>query len=81
MAMKRLTLELPQEQYDFLQKEANLSDTTISGLLRKFIETQRYMIPKPVLKDFSNDSFAQRSGSFNGPPNLSENHDQDLYSS
>jgi hypothetical protein len=76
--MKRLTLELPADQYDFLRKEAGARGTTISGLIRKLIEESRRRILQNAFGD-ATDPLIGRKGSFDGPADLAENHDDYAY--
>jgi hypothetical protein len=78
MATKRLTLELSVDQYDFLRKEAGVMRTTISGLIRKLIEERRLRLVKEFVRNEA-DPLYSRSGSFDGPSDLAENHDHYLY--
>jgi hypothetical protein len=78
MAMKRLTLELSIDQYDFLCKEARVMGTTIAGLIRKLIEESRRRLLQEALRNEA-DPLSGRKGSFDGPADLAENHDHYLY--
>jgi hypothetical protein len=78
MATKRLTLELPVDQYDFLRREADAGRTTISALIRTLIEESRLRLAKEAGRR-ATDSLSNRSGSFDGPADLAENHDHYLY--
>ena len=78
MAMKRLTLELSVDQYDFLRREADAGRTTISGFIRKLIEESRLRLAKEAVRK-GTDPLYSREGSFDGPANLAENHDHYLY--
>jgi len=78
ITMKRLTLELPTEQYDFLRREAEASRTTVSGLIRRLIDERRdFLLREAVLRE--TDPLYDRRGSFDGPADLAENHDAYLY--
>ena len=78
MATKRLTLELPVDQYDYLRKEADARRTTVSGLIRKLIEESRFGQIKEAVRREA-DPLYDRRGSFNGPSDLADNHDGYLY--
>ena len=78
IAMKRLTLELPLDQYDFLRKEAAGMGTTVAGLIRKLIDERRRRLFKEALHHEA-DPLYGRQGSFDGPADLAENHDRYLY--
>ena len=79
MATKRLTIELPIDQYEFHRKEATTAGTTITGLIRKLIEDCRYRFPEEAHANYQTDSLSQRRGSFDGPADLAEHHDRYLY--
>jgi hypothetical protein len=76
---KRLNIELPFEQYEFLQKEAAERGLTISALLRHLIQARQPRPSKDNRGGCTDDSFSLRRGSFDGPPNLAEEHDRTLY--
>lgn len=80
MATKRLTIELPFDQYEFLRKEAAHRGMTISGLIRQLIEDSRAH-PAEAISTYAEDPFSRRDGSFEGPPDLAEHHDLYLYGS
>lgn len=79
MANKRLTVELPAVQYDFLQQEANRTGTTIVGLIRRLIDDFRLHISEVASKNYQTDPLYKRRGSFDGPADLAEHHDHYLY--
>lgn len=79
MGTKRLTIELSVDQYELLRKQANITGTTVSGFIRKLIDDLRLNLPKEARKRYQTDPFYRRRGSFDGPEDLSENHDQYLY--
>ena len=79
MAAKRLTIELPVDQHEFLQREANRTGTTVAGLIRKLIDDFRLHLSQEAFKNYQADPFYQRRGSFDGPDDLSEHHDRYLY--
>lgn len=81
MAVKRLTIELPQEQYDFLRKQAVAEKKTTVGFLRHLIQECRIRVPEAAGTHYRIDPFFQRRGSFDGPSDLSEHHDRELYGS
>jgi hypothetical protein len=78
MATKRLTLELSLDHYDFLRREADARRTTISGIIRKLIEDCRLSLVKEAIRREA-DPLYSRSGSFDGPSDLAENHNGYLY--
>lgn len=79
MATKRLTIELPLDQYEFLLKEAGASGITISGFIRKLIQGSRCRLADEAAKNYQSDPLFRRRGVFDGPEDLSENHDRYLY--
>jgi hypothetical protein len=79
MATKRLTIELSIDQYEVLRKQANSTGTTVTGFLRKLIEEFRVRVPEEARKNYRNDPLYKIRGSFDGPKDLSENHDHYLY--
>jgi hypothetical protein len=79
MATKRLTLELPQDQYEFIRHQATVSGTTVSAMIRSLIERCRLNVPANARRAYRSDPFAQRRGSFEGPPDLASHHDEYLY--
>jgi len=79
MAVKRLNIELPIEQYEFLRQEAGAKKTTISQLLRDLVDQRRISSLNAAKKNYTNDPFFQRKGSFDGPVDLAEKHDSYLY--
>lgn len=79
MATKRLNIELPSEQYEFLRWEANAFGKTVTKVLRELIQEEQKRVTDKASKDYEHDPFYRRSGSFNGPSDLSENHDHYLY--
>ncbi len=81
MAVKRLTIELPQEQYDFLRKQAIAEKTTTVGFIRSPIPECRTRIPEKTSRRYRADPFYRRRGSFDGPSDLAEHHDRALYGS
>jgi len=79
MAVKRLTIELPIDQYEFLRKEADITGTTIAGFIRRLIEDCRGQPPGTAHETYHTDPLSQRQGSFDGPADLAEHHDRYLY--
>lgn len=79
MATKRLTVELLQEQYEFVRQQAMASGTTIVGIIRSLIDTRRLTLPREARNRYRLDPFCRRRGSFAGPADLAERHDQYLY--
>jgi len=79
MSAKRLNIELPVEQYEFLRQEAEAKKTTISQFLRDLIDQRKKSSAKAAKRNFTKDPFFQRKGSFDGPPDLAAKHDSYLY--
>jgi hypothetical protein len=79
MATKRLTIELSVDQYETLQEQAKANGTSVSGFLRRMIDEFRLRPPTEAQKKYQTDPLYKRRGSFDGPENLSENHDHYLY--
>lgn len=79
MPAKRLNIELPIEQYEFLRQEAGAKKTTISQLLRDLVDQRRRSSVKAAKRNYAKDPFFQRKGSFDGPVDLAEKHDSYLY--
>jgi hypothetical protein len=79
MTNKRLTIELPVDQHNFLQKEAAARGMTVSALIRELIQDRRARPPEEIRAMLPTDSFSRRQGSFDGPPDLAEQHDHYLY--
>ncbi len=79
MFKKRLNIELPIDQYELLRKQANTTGTTVTGIIRKLIDDFRLHLPVEVRKNYQNDPLYKMRGSFDGPKDLSENHDHYLY--
>lgn len=81
MPVKRLTIELPQEQYEFLRKQAVAEKTTTVGFIRSLINECRIRVPDATRTPYRVDAFYRRRGSFDGPSDLAAQHDRDLYGS
>lgn len=79
MANKRLTIELPVDQHEFLRKEAAARGMTVSVLIRQLIQDCRVRPPETIRAILAADGFCRRHGSFDGPPDLAEGHDRYLY--
>jgi hypothetical protein len=79
MATKRLNIELPAEEYDSLWKEAAARGLTISELVRHLLEAHRTLPSEENREMHLRDSLSRRQGSFDGPPDLAEQHDRYLY--
>ena len=79
MPAKRLNIELPIEQYEFLCQEAEAKKTTISRLLRDLIDQRKESSTKAAKRNYAKDPFFQRKGSFDGPADLAGQHDSFLY--
>jgi len=79
MATKRLTIELSVDHYELLRKQANATGTTVSAFIRRLIDDFRLRLPEEARKNYQNDPLYKMRGSFNGPKDLSKDHDQYLY--
>ena len=79
MAVKRLNIEIPWEQYDILRREAAIRGTSISSILRRLIEDLERPKRKRGARARVADPFLSRKGSFDGPADLAEKHDAYLY--
>jgi AAA+ ATPase superfamily predicted ATPase len=79
MPVKRLNIELPVEQYEFLRQEAEAKKTTISQFLRDLIEQRKRLSANAAKRNYAKDPFFQRKGSFDGPVDLAGKHDSYLY--
>lgn len=79
MGTKRLTIELSIDHYELLRKQANATGTTVSAFIRRLIDDFRLRLPEEVRKNYQNDPFYKTRGSFDGPKDLSKEHDQHLY--
>jgi len=79
MGTKRVSIELPMDQYEFLRKEATTRGLTISRLLQQLIEARRGRRSGEIPELYQSDPLFRRRGSFDGPPNLAEEHDRYLY--
>lgn len=79
MDAKRMDIELPLDQYEFLRKEAAARGLTISRLLQQLIEASRVRPSEDIRQAYHADPLFRRRGSFDGPPDLAEEHDRYLY--
>jgi len=79
MPVKRLNIELPLDQYEFLRKEAAARRVPISRLIRELITKYRKSVAEEIKRTYQNDPWFRRSGSFDGPNDLAERHDLYLY--
>lgn len=79
MSVKRLTIELPVDQYDYLQKKAKANRKTIVGIIRQLIEGERKQFSLKHSTSLQTDPLYMRTGSFDGPRDLSDEHDNYLY--
>jgi len=79
MPVKRLNIELPLDQYEFLRKEAAARGITVSRLIRDLIATCRQSLTEELKKSYQDDPWFRRHGSFDGPDDLAEKHDLYLY--
>ena len=81
MPTKRLNIELPFDQYEFLRREAAANGLTVSALLRQLIEIRRGRPSAGAREEYRDDPLVRRRGSFDGPPDLAEEHDRYIYGS
>ena len=79
MTKKRLTIELSADRHEALQRQAKTKGTTVTGLLRRMIDDFCLRSRNQGNKDYLGDPLNKRCGSFDGPADLSENHDRYLY--
>ncbi len=79
MAVKRLNIEIPWDQYEFLRREAARQGTTISWIIRDLIADLKDPTGKAATRDLRGDPLYTMGGRFDGPVNLSEKHDAYLY--
>lgn len=79
MVAKRLNIELPVDQYEFICEEARGAGMTISALLRRLVEDCRNKRAQSAAKEYQSDPLFSRRGSFEGPEDLAEQHDSYLY--
>jgi hypothetical protein len=79
MPVKRLNIELPMEQYEFLRKESEARNITVSQFLRDLIDRRKKLSAKAAKRNYAKDPFFDRKGSFDGPVDLSVKHDSYLY--
>lgn len=78
MSIKRLTIQLPIDQHEFLQREAKRTGIAVTEPIRRLIDDLQLRSDE-VSKVYQTDPLYQRRGSFDGPEDLSEHHDQYLY--
>jgi len=81
MPMRRLDIELSWDEYELLQREAEARGTTVPALIHELIVSQRARLLERARNAHRDDPLLQRQGSFDGPPDLAERHDQYLYGS
>jgi len=79
MPMRRLDIELSWDEYELLRREAEARGTTIPALIHELIVSQRDRSLERARNAHRDDPLLQRQGSFDGPPDLAERHDQHLY--
>jgi hypothetical protein len=79
VSTKRLNIELPSDQYDFLRKEASSVGTSVSAIVRHLVQEHRLSMPKRARRAYKDDPLYQRRGSFEGPSDLATTHDDYLY--
>lgn len=72
--MKRLTIELDEDAYAYLRDRARREGRSVVSLLREAVaRLRRAEVPDPRADPM------YRVGSFEGPPDLAERHDDYLY--
>lgn len=81
MPMRRLDVELSWDEYELLRREADARGTTVPALIHELIASQRARLLERARNAYRDDPLLQRKGSFDGPPDLAERHDQYLYGS
>ena len=81
MPLRRLDIELSWDEYELLRREAEARGTTIPALIHELIVSQRARLLERARNAYRDDPLLQRQGSFDGPPDLAERHDQYLYGS
>ncbi len=76
--MKRLNIELSEDQYEFIKNQAKRKKTTIVGIIRQAINA---MSKKPIdAYSYKNDPFYLMDASFKSQSgDLAFNHDKYLY--
>jgi hypothetical protein len=79
MAVKRLNIEIPWDQYESLRREATVRGTTISQVIRDLIAGLSRPAGKRPGRRLRDDPAYTMSGSFDGPVHLAEKHDAYLY--
>ena len=77
--VKRLSVEIPWEQYEALRREASARGTTISGVLRELIAGLGQASKGRSGRSRHDDPLDRMAGSFDGPVNLAQKHDAFLY--
>ncbi|MBU0567800.1 hypothetical protein KJ693_08290 [bacterium] len=79
MLVKRLNIELPGDQYEFLKQESTTRRVSVTGILRELIESYRFS-KKTQRVDVEKDPLFKLGASFDsGAGDLSERHDDYLY--
>jgi len=81
MPMRRLDIELSWDEYELLRREAEARGTTLTALIHEFIASQPARLLETARNAYRDDPLLRRQGSFDGPPDLAERHDQYLYGS
>ena len=81
MPMRRLDIELSWDEYELFRQEAEARGTTVTALIHELIARQRASLLERARNAYRDDPLLQRQGSFDGPPDLAERHDQYLYGS
>lgn len=79
MPPKRLTIQLPLEQYELLERQARDLRTSLSAVLTQIIAEWQSQVAGQPHSALESDSFYHRRGSFDGPCDLAENYHQYLY--
>ena len=75
--MKRLNIELPEDQYQFLKNWAEAKRTSLVGAIRQAIETMREM---SMSYNYREDALYKMDASFDSKlGDLAANHDKYLY--
>lgn len=79
MAVKRLNIEIPWEQYEILRREAAIRETTVSQVIRDLIGGLKQPGRRRSGRKLQGDPLYRMAGAFDGPGDLAEKHDAYLY--
>lgn len=79
MAVKRLNIEVPWEQYEILRREAAMRGTTVSRVIRDLIAGLAQPARRRSARKPQDDPLYTMGGTFDGPADLAEKHDAYLY--